>query len=151
MEVFGVTLKAQTFSITFLLTKGSLDERWLCGDACCHDFPSLCFLSFMALCQSLCMCLLYWKVQLWTQHSRCFSSAEQKRRITSLSLLAMFCLMQPRRMFGFCCKDPFLVHGQPGVHSEPQVLCRAAVQLLGPSYAFVHQHLTHQTFYPVCP
>ena len=41
--------------------------------------------------------LLYWGAQNWPQNSRCsLTSPEQCRKITSLDLLVIFCLMQPR-------------------------------------------------------
>ena len=45
----------------------------------------------------LSMSLLYWGAQNWTQYSRCgLSTAVQRWRITSLDLLVMFYLMNPR-------------------------------------------------------
>ena len=71
---------------------------------------------------SMSMSLLCWGAQNRTQHSRCnLTSAEQKGRLTSLLLLAIFPLVQPRCCWLFCCKGTLLAHVQLGVHQDPQV------------------------------
>lgn len=45
--------------------------------------------------------LLKWEAQSWQQCSRCGLPSAIKRRITSLQLLAILCLKQPRMVFTF--------------------------------------------------
>lgn len=54
------------------------------------------------------MSFLSWRAQNWTQHSHCgFTSAEQMGIISSLALLAMLFLMQPRMLLALF-QDIFL-------------------------------------------
>ena len=51
---------------------------------------------------SMFMSLLYRGAQNWAQYSKCgLTSAEQRGRITTLHLLAVLCVMQPRIPFAF--------------------------------------------------
>lgn len=45
--------------------------------------------------------ILDWKVQKWTQRSRCLTSADYKGRITSLKLLATLYAMHPRMLLTY--------------------------------------------------
>ncbi|GAB0193852.1 mitochondrial enolase superfamily member 1 [Grus japonensis] len=84
--------------------------------------------------KSISMSLLYWGAQNWTQLSRCgLTSAEQMERITSLNLLAMLCLIQPRIPLDcrLCHRDTLLAHVQLAIHQDPQILCsKVAFQLV---------------------
>lgn len=74
---------------------------------------------------SISLSLLYWSAQNWTWHFRQygFTSAEQRWRTTSLSLLATLCLMQLGINL-LCCKGALLAHIQTVVHQDSQVFCR---------------------------
>lgn len=65
-----------------------------------EEMSSSPFTIFVALCwnhSSKFRSLLYWKSQNWTQKSRCsFTNAGNNGSITSLDLLVLLCLMQPR-------------------------------------------------------
>ena len=88
---------------------------------------------------SMSMSLLYWEAQNRTQYYRCgLTSAEERAKITSLGLLAMLLLMQPRGllaalaararcwvMFTWCL---------PGLHV---VFCQAAFQQGGLQHLLV--------------
>lgn len=60
------------------------------------------------------MSLLSWVVQSWTRHSGCLTRAEQSRRITSPSPLAMLCLMVPRMLLIFFAMKAHPSPGPPG-------------------------------------
>jgi len=70
-------------------------------ERCCSPFI-ISVARFWTL-SSMSMSLLCWGAQNWTQRSRCnLTSAEQKGRLTSLLLMAMFPLVQPRYCWLFC-------------------------------------------------
>ena len=87
------------------------------------------------------MSISYWEASNWAQYATCgLSSAEQRGRVTSLDLLVIFCLMQPRILLALLWgKGTLLPPVQPGVHQDPQVFfCQAAFQPGGPQHILVH-------------
>jgi len=79
--------------------QSQLSQPFLMGEG---SSPLIIFVASYWTLSSMPVSLLYWGAQNWTQCSRCGpTSAEQRRRITSLNPLAMFCLMQSRIPFAF--------------------------------------------------
>lgn len=68
----------------------------------------------------------------------CLSSAEQSERVSSLSLLAMLCLIQNATGF-LCCEGTLLVHWQSVICQHTKVhLCRTAFQMVSPEPVLEH-------------
>lgn len=73
------------------------------------------------------MSLLYWGSQSWTQQSKCgLRSAEERGRITSLPLLPILCLRQPRMpLASLCHRCSWLAPVHLGAHQDQHrsVIC----------------------------